>query len=62
MSKLVSRQAIALECALHANKTNDVVAMIFMNAHTPLAKGEIESFGRVWHTEDFYDLRMLKNV
>ena len=52
-SNLVSRQAVAFESTLNANKANDAVAVIFMNAHTPIAEGEVESVSRIGSAEDF---------
>jgi hypothetical protein len=47
---------------LNANKVNDVIAVIFMNAYPPIAEGKVESVNRVGRAEDFHELQMTKDV
>jgi hypothetical protein len=61
-SNFVSRQAVAFGSTLNANKANDVIAVIFMDAHTPITEGEVKSVSRVGSAEVCHDLRMTEDV
>ena len=61
-ASFVAGQAVAFECMLHAYEIDDVVAMIFMDAHAPVTKGQVKGVDRISRGESRHDLRMTEEV
>ena len=47
---------------LHAYEIDDVVAMIFMDAHAPVTKGQVKGVDRISRAESRHDPRMTEEV
>ena len=57
-SDLVSGQAAACDCPVRPNELDDVVAVIFVNAHAAVAKGQEERVACLFLPKGCYDLRV----
>ena len=58
----VSGQAVALECALGTDEADDLVAVILVDTHAPVTKGEVEGIDGLSSAEGRHDPRVAEEV